>query len=133
MAGAPGVTGVDPNSWQVTILPLPKRFTRGADHGFCGGHPVGRAETARARSLGCWWPGGEPELLALAGHKDVPTGRACGDVIPGQWSNSATGAMGAVLAVTVVHYAVTGEFSGEPTIIMGAQPERRSPRMASRS
>lgn len=97
MSDAPAVTGIDPESWQVTTLPLPKRFSRGAAHGFCGGHPVGRAETARARSLGCWWPRGEPELLALAGHEDVATGRASGDVIPGQWRNSTTGAMGAIV------------------------------------
>jgi hypothetical protein len=87
MAGAPGVTGIDPESWQITILPLPKRFSRGTAHGFCGGHPVGCAETARARSLGCWWPGGEPELLTLEGYQDLATGRASGEVIPGQWRN----------------------------------------------
>ncbi len=97
MASDTGVTGIDPDSWQVVILPLPKRFSRGAAHGFCGGHPVGRAENARAKSLGCWWPDGEPELLTLEGHKEVATGRASGDVIPGQWSKSATGAMGAVV------------------------------------
>jgi hypothetical protein len=97
MTDAAGVTGIDPGSWQVTILPLPKRFSRGAAHGFCGGHPVGRVEAARAPSLGCWWPGGEPELLALEGQKEVATGRASGDVIPGQWSKKTTGAMGAVV------------------------------------
>jgi len=97
MAPDPGVTGIDAGSWQVAILPLPKRFSRGAALGFCGGHPVGRAETARARSLGCWWPGGQAELLGLQGQEEVATGRASGDVIPGQWRKSATGAMGAVV------------------------------------
>jgi hypothetical protein len=91
------VTGIDPSSWQTMILPLPKRFSRGTALGFCGGHPVGRAETARARSYGCWWPAGQPELLVLEGYKDVETGRAVGDAIPGQWRKAPTGAMGAVV------------------------------------
>jgi len=36
MAGKPGVSGIDPESWGVTILSLPKRFTRGTALGFCG-------------------------------------------------------------------------------------------------
>ena len=91
------LTGIDPDSWRVTILPLPKRFSRGTALGFCGGHPVGRAETARAKSLGCWWPGGNPELLALAGYKEVATGSANGNAIPGQWRKTTTAAMGAVV------------------------------------
>src|SRR5262245_27541985 len=87
---------IDPTSWKVTILPLPKRFSRGAAHGFCGGHPVGRAETARGKSSACWWPAGQAELLTLEGRADVAAGRASGDVIPGQWINGKTGAVGAV-------------------------------------
>ncbi len=96
MAAGTGVSGIDPHSWQAAILPLPKRFSRGTALGFCGGHPAGRAETARARSPGCWWPDGAPELLTLEGYQDVATGPAGGDVIPGQWIKR-TGAMGAVV------------------------------------
>lgn len=96
MARNGGVTGIVPDSWRVTILQLPKRFSRGAAHGFCGGHPVGRAETAHAKSLGCWWPGGKPELLTLEGEALVATGSAGGDVIPGHWLRS-TSAMGAIV------------------------------------
>src|SRR5215510_9477107 len=95
MAANAVVTGIDPGTWRVTILPLPRRFSRGAALGFCGGHPVGRAETARAKSLGCWWPGGNPELLALEGFKELATSHAGGEAIPGHW-RSAAGAMGAV-------------------------------------
>ncbi|MFN0180168.1 MAG: hypothetical protein ACKVZ0_15315 [Gemmatimonadales bacterium] len=96
MTTGEGVTGIDPASWRATILPLPKRFSRGTASGFCGGHPVGRAETARARSYGCWWPGGQPELLVLEGRTDVGAGRAAGDVIPGNWRDN-DGGMGAVV------------------------------------
>ena len=97
MAGDAGVTGIDPDSWQVTILPLPKRFSRGTAIGFCGGHPVGCAETARAKSLACWWPGGQPELLTLEGHQYLAAGRAGGDVIPGQWIDQKSGGLRAVV------------------------------------
>ena len=97
MARNASVTGIEPDSWQVTILPLPKRFSRGAAFGFCSGHPVGRAETARARSLGCWWPDHQPELLTLAGQTEVAAGTARGDLIPGHWRQTTTAAMGAVV------------------------------------
>ena len=90
------MTGIDPGSWQVTMLPLPKRFSRGVAYGFCGGHPVGQAEALRGKVAGCWWPRGTPELLTLDGHAVLKTGRASGDVIPGHWSDGKTGAMGAV-------------------------------------
>jgi hypothetical protein len=92
-----GVTDIDPQSWQVAILPLPKRFSRGMALGFCGGHAVGRAEALRGGSVGCWWSGGQPELLALAGHKEVAAGGAAGELIAGQWKRSKSGAMGAVV------------------------------------
>ena len=85
MAARTGVTGIDPDSWQVTILSLPKRFSRGKAYGFCNGYAVGQAETARAKSLACWWPEGKPELLTLEGQEYLTTGRARGDVIPGHW------------------------------------------------
>lgn len=85
MATAKGVVGIDPDSWQVTILPLPKRFTRGGAYGFCNGQAVGRAETAHAKSLGCWWPDRKPELLSLEGQTYIGSGTASGDVIPGNW------------------------------------------------
>lgn len=88
--------GIAPDTWQVTILPLPKRFARGSAFGFCGGHPVGRAENARARSVGCWWPGGQPEFITLEGHEHVATGGAAGDLIPGQWV-AQDGGLGAAL------------------------------------
>ncbi|MBX7185099.1 MAG: hypothetical protein K1Y01_08140 [Vicinamibacteria bacterium] len=86
-----------PGSLKVEILPLPKRFARGAAQGFCGGFPVGRVETSRARSAGCWWPRGKPELLTLEGRAEVLTGRASGSAIPGHWANGKTGAMGAAV------------------------------------
>lgn len=88
---------IEPGSWQVTNLPLPKRTSRGVAYGFCGGHPVGRAEALRGKVVGCWWPSGQPELLTLKGHTELKTGRASGDAIPGHWSNGKTGAMGAVV------------------------------------
>jgi hypothetical protein len=138
MAGDGGVTGIDPASWQVTILPLPKRFSRGSALGFCGGHPVGRAETARARSLGCWWPEGAPELLTLAGQKDVATGCAAGDVIPGHWRNATTAAMGAVawrvhegqLVATELHdgtYASTWATAAGGGAVVGSASPRATP------
>ena len=86
MTRAPGIPAIDPASWQVTILPLPKGHTRGAAYGFCGGHPVGTAERLRSSSVGCWWPDGAAELLTLPGVKLVMAGRARGDLIPGHWS-----------------------------------------------
>ena len=97
MARASGVDGIDPESWQVTLLPLPKRFSRGVAIGFCGGHPVGSVEAARGPTGGCWWPNGAPELLTLDGFKIVKAGSAGGDIVPGHWSNDSTGDMGAVL------------------------------------
>jgi hypothetical protein len=85
MAAKTGVTGIDHDSWQVTILPLPKGFSRGSIYGFCDGHPVGQAETPRAGSFGCWWPTGKPERLAIEGKKHITSGRAGGEVIPGLW------------------------------------------------
>ncbi|MBV6457077.1 MAG: hypothetical protein HONBIEJF_00183 [Fimbriimonadaceae bacterium] len=79
------VSGIDPDSWKVTILPLPKGTTRGAAYGFCDGQAVGRAENARARCLGCWWPEGQPDVLPdLERDFEVATGRATsGSLIPG--------------------------------------------------
>jgi hypothetical protein len=85
MAARTGVTGIDPESWQVTVLPLPKGHSRGSVYGFCNGHPVGEAERLRSGSFGCWWPDGKPELLVLDGRKYVACGRAAGHVIPGLW------------------------------------------------
>lgn len=85
MATKTGVTGIDSDSWQVTILQLPKGYSRGSVYGFCDGHPVGHAEKLRSGSFGCWWPGGKPELLALEGRKFVASARAGGDMIPGLW------------------------------------------------
>ena len=85
MAAQTGVTGIDPDSWQVTILPFPKGFSRGSVYGFCGGHAVGHAETPRAGSFGCWWPDGKAERLSLEGKKYVVSARANGEIIPGLW------------------------------------------------
>lgn len=97
MNSVAGVTGIDPRSWTVTILPLPKRFSRGVAYGFCSGHPVGRAETARGKSFGCWWPDNEPLLLAFdEKNKEVTAGRPSGgELIPGHRSGKG-GAMKAV-------------------------------------
>ena len=73
MATNVSVQGIDPGSWRVTILPLPKGFSRGCAYGFCGGYPVGRAERLRAPAVGSWWPGGEPEHLAASpAHFPLP-------------------------------------------------------------
>ena len=85
MAANTGVTGIDPDSWQVTILPFPRGFSRGSVYGFCDGHAVGHAETVRAGSFGCWWPDGKAERLSLEGKKYVVSARAGGDIIPGLW------------------------------------------------
>jgi hypothetical protein len=85
-----GLPGVDPDSWQVTRLTLPKGYARGSVYGFCGGQPVGSAETIRAGSFGCWWPDNKPELLKLEGKKYVASGRASGDVIPGLWREASS-------------------------------------------
>jgi hypothetical protein len=85
-----GIPGIDPNSWQVTRLTLPKGYARGSVYGFCGGHPVGNAETNRAGSFGCWWPESKPELLKLEGKKYVVSGKAGGDVIPGLWREASS-------------------------------------------
>jgi hypothetical protein len=90
MATKTALPGIVPDSWIVTILPLPKRFSRGAAHGFCNGHAVGRAETARAKSLACWWPDGKPELLGFDDHEYIGCGLAAGDLIPGYWMNDSS-------------------------------------------
>jgi hypothetical protein len=97
MARPSGIAGIDPDSWEVTLLPLPKRFSRGVAHGFCGGHPAGSVEAARGKRVGCWWPGGAPEPLALEGFTHLCAGVAGGNLLPGHWNNDATGAMGAVV------------------------------------
>lgn len=89
------ITGIDPSSWQVTLLPHPKRFSRSKALGFCGNEPVGVAETARAKVAGCWWPGGTPEFLELDGFKDLNVLFARGDIIPGSWSKNSGGKVGA--------------------------------------
>lgn len=88
MTAKTAVAGIVPGSWEVTILPLPKRFSRGGLHGFCNGQAVGLAETAHAKSLACWWPAGKPELLSLEGQEYIGCGTAAGDVIPGNWLES---------------------------------------------
>lgn len=85
MAVKTGVGGIDPDSWQVQVLPLPRGFSRGSVYGFCGGQAVGHAETPRSGSFGCWWPNGKAERLGLEGRKYVASGRAGGDIIPGLW------------------------------------------------
>ena len=85
MTRKPSLDRIVPDSWEATILPLPKQFSRGAAHGFCNGQAVGRAETAHAKSLACWWPAGKPELLSLEGQDYIGCGTAGGDVIPGNW------------------------------------------------
>ena len=85
MAAKTGVTGIDHDSWQVTVLTLPKGYSRGSVYGFCGGNAVGHAEAARSGSFGCWWPSGKPELLRIDGKKYVASATATGEVIPGHW------------------------------------------------
>ena len=102
------VTGIDPASWQLTLLPLPKGFSRGAALGFCGGHAVGRAEKLRGGTVGCWWQDGKPQLLTLPGHDELAAGHARGATIPGHWRTRATGAMGAV-AWTLRNGALSGQ------------------------
>src|SRR5262245_20286275 len=97
MAAKTGVNGIDPKSWQVSILPSPKGFSRGMAYGFCDGHAVGNVEKLRSAtgSLACWWPEGKPELLTLEGQQNLGTGAAGGDVVPGHWKDAA-GSMRAV-------------------------------------
>jgi hypothetical protein len=90
MAGRTRVTGIDHDSWQMTILPLPKGHSRGSVYGFCGGHAVGHAEKLRSGSFGCWWPDGKPALLELDGKKYVVSATANGDSIPGHWRDEAS-------------------------------------------
>jgi hypothetical protein len=89
MAAKTGVTGIDPASWELTILPLPKSYSRGHAYGFCNGQPVGVAEKLRSNTptQGCWWPDGKPELLAVNGQTQSASGNAEGDVIPGHWKD----------------------------------------------
>lgn len=96
MGTASAIQGIDPASWKVTLLPLPKRFSRGNATGFCGGHPVGQAETARAAVAACWWPEGAPSLLEFEGLKSLATGRAGGELIPGHCRRKPSSEMTAV-------------------------------------
>ena len=96
MGVAQAIQGIDPASWKVTLLPLPKRHSRGKATGFCGGHPVGQAETARAAVSACWWPEGNAALLELDGIKILATGRAGGDLIPGHCRRKPSSEMSAV-------------------------------------
>lgn len=89
------LAGIEHDSWQVQLLGHPKRFSRSKALGFCGAVPVGMAETARAKMAACWWPGGEPTLLALEGASDVSVLFARGAVIPGSWSKGGGGKRGA--------------------------------------
>jgi len=86
-----------PAAWQRTLLPFPKRFSRGRAFGFALGHAVGVPETARARSAGTWWRDGRPELLQLEGVKEVNVSRAHGDLIPGSWTKNHGEKMGAAM------------------------------------
>ena len=90
MAAKASVTGIDPDSWQVARLTLPKGYARGRVYGFCGGYPVGSVETIRAGSFGCWWPDGKPELVKLEGKKYVACGTASGVLIPGLWREASS-------------------------------------------
>src|SRR5262245_18725837 len=87
--------GIDATSWEVTLLPFPKGFTRSKALGFCGGHAVGMAERARSKSLPCWWPEGKAELISLDGYKDLRVLFPRGDCIPGAWAKGSSGATGA--------------------------------------
>jgi hypothetical protein len=88
---------IDPSSWDVAVLPLPKRFTRAKALGFCGGHAVGMVESSRGKSQACWWPGDQPELLSLGAYKELQALSARGDRIAGSWSKGSSGARGAVV------------------------------------
>ena len=110
MAAKTGVTGIDPDSWRVIRLTLPKGYSRGGAYGFCGRHAVGNAETIRAGSFACWWPDGKPQLLKLKGKKYVACGRASGETIPGLWREQSSEMRAAVwvrrggtLATRVLH------------------------------
>ena len=105
-----GIAGIDPDSWKVTRLTLPKGYARGMVYGFCGGHAVGNAETIRAGSFACWWPDNKPELLKLEGKKWVACGQAGGNTIPGLWREKSSEMRAAVwslrkggLAARVLH------------------------------
>lgn len=87
--------GIDAESWQVRLLPHPKRFTRSRALGFCGGHPVGMADTAQGKVQACWWPDGQAELLSLEGYKQVQAMHARGNCIPGSWMKGGAGTTGA--------------------------------------
>ena len=115
MAAKTGVAGIDPASWEVSILPLPKGYTRGMAHGFCNGQPVGIAEKLRSRipTHACWWPGGTPELLELEGGESLTTGSASGDVIPGLWKD-AKGNMRAVAWTFAKGRLVSQALHGKP-------------------
>lgn len=89
MAAKTGVTGIDLDSWEVTLLPLPKGYSRGLAYGFCNGQPVGSAEKLRASipTHACWWPGGKAELLSLEGQESLTSGGGAGDIIAGHWKD----------------------------------------------
>ena len=91
------ITEIDPASWQVKLLPLPKRYSRGVVTGFCNGYAAGVVESTRARISACWWPDGLPELLSLKDCKDPTAGSANGTIIPGHWRKGSEGAMRAVM------------------------------------
>lgn len=91
------ITGIEASSWQVTLLPHPKRFSRSRALGFCGGHAVGMAETARGKSHACWWPGGQADLLALEGFKELRLLGGRGDRIAGAWSKGNGASSGAAM------------------------------------
>ena len=127
---------LDPSSWECVVLPIPKRFSRGKALGFCGGHAVGMVETSRAKSAACWWPNGEPELLAFEGAKDLRAGFARDHhAIPGHWVKASTGATGAVvwrlrdgrLAATELHdkkFEKTWAICCERGIVLGCGTHR---------
>jgi hypothetical protein len=89
--------GTDADSWQVRLLPHPKRFTRSTALGFCGGRPVGMAETARGKAQSCWWPVDEAELISLEGYKELQARCARGDCIAGAWSKGSGRSTGAAV------------------------------------
>lgn len=78
------VEELDLSSWRVTLLPHPARCSFSGALGFCGGHAVGTAQTARGKGVSCWWPEGEPELLELDGFKEVVVLAAAADGIAGK-------------------------------------------------
>lgn len=97
MANDKSVRGIDPTSWRVEILPTPKGLPRGAALGFCGGHPVGRAESPRKGASGCWWPKNNPELLKFGKKTSPAAGSASGRTIPGRFREGDSGTLRALV------------------------------------